>query len=338
MKQVKLILIFLLMISTAMSQKTRVVGTETKKDEPARELKAALGDYRARNYSSAYKKFVNALALIEQFNKNPDIFPSPKYQGNNATKWNRLAAEYAARSAAKVSDFTNADKYFAKAIEFEPENSKTWVNYGIYLFEDRRKSTEATNAFFNVIKFAEPNLSSSNAKKVADAKGAIANANYKLGDIYEKKNQAKAIEYYNKALEINPDYWQPRLKLAKLYEDSKNYRAMEEHFTYLVSYFSTRARSSDKRRQLANAYLHNGMALFNNKKYDDAIRNLNNVFSTTGAKGIQKNAANYFIGMCYSKLKQKSKALASLRKVTGTYKPSADYEIDALENPDKYTN
>lgn len=338
MKQMKLILLSFLIVTLAFSQKTRVVGTETKKDEPARILKAALNDYKNRNYDKAFNGFVEALSVIDQFQKNPEIFPSDKYLGNNAIPHKTLAAQYAARAADKASKFNDADTYFSKAIEFDKENPTTWYYYGDYLFDSRRKSTEATNAFFNVIKFAEPNLSSSNAKKVRRSKGAMASANYKLGEIYAKKNEKKAIEYYLKALDINPAYWQPRLMLAKIYENLKDYKSMELHFDYLVNHFATKEKSSTKRKQLANAYLHHGIALFNTKKYSEAITALNNVESTTGAKSAQKNAALYYLGMSYVKLKNKAQALAHLGKVSGSFKQSADYEIDILQNPDKYTN
>lgn len=352
----RMIITTLFIVAVAFGQtRTVVVGTETKKDMPAREYKAGAKLYldarksrsssqRASLYGQAFTKFKSALDWLQQFRTKPELDPNGKYKGDKGQRYQAIFMLQAAKSAANSGNFTEADRYFNQLTgQVDKTNFRAWYEYGDYLF-DRSKRTAAKNAFEKAITLAEPALKSDNRKTFERAKDYLVRAHYKMGDVHSGRSNSDAITHYKKAIEIDNDYWRAHLKIGKVYEEMKNWTGMYEANDNVVRIMTaTRGgramvSRSVKRRQLAKALLLKGIAATELKRFSDAISTLKQVPSTRGATKIGIDASYYYLGLAYKGSGQRSAAIATLSKVQGAFKKSAQYELDILKNPDKYTN
>lgn len=342
----KFFLTICILALTAFGQtKTVKVGTEKKLDYPARSAKEGV-DLRkkaAKTRSNAEKsklnkqalvKYEEALAHLDAFVKEPAKDPKGKYQNGKDKKWRVTFMKGAAKTAAASQNFSKADKYFAElTTNLDKDNARIWYDYGVYLYSRSKKSI-AKNAFDNAIKFAGKDLTANDKKKLAIAKRYTSRSYYKLGDI---ANDATAsIRNYKKAIEFNKNYWQAYLKMGKSYETSKAYAGMLDSYNNVIrimkmkrggkNVVSTRTRI----KQLARATMFKGVAEYYTKKYSNAIKTLKSVDKIKGAKGEDKNSANYHLGLAYKAQGSTKNAIAYFKKTKGDFKKSADWEIDGL--------
>jgi len=119
-------------------------------------------------------------------------------------------------------------------------------------------------------------------------------------DEYQKGNNENAIEYYTKAIELNPDY-------AKAYNNrGVAYDVLKEYEKAISDY----NKAIELNPEDAKAYYNIGLAYSNLKDYEKAISDYN--------KAIELNPedakAYYNIGLAYSNLKDYEKAISDYNK------------------------
>jgi tetratricopeptide (TPR) repeat protein len=333
----KLILPLLLFFcSSVFAQKTQLV-----KDNAAVALNDGNKNYRNGSYSNAIKKYLESLDHLDKISKDPNLDPNGKYTGGKDVKYRVELNKLLAKSYDKSSNFKEAENYFNKAIALDRENYDVWEEYGSFL-DGRNKGTEATNAYFNAIKFAEAALQNPNSKIVNEAKTIIAKANYGLGKIHQSKNPIKAVEYLKKAIEADETFWQAMVYLGRLYENEKKYLEMEKTYKELVNLLQTKKSgkylvgNTNYNKQIAPALLQLGLAYFSANKFKECIATMELVLREKTSKSSMIDGANYYLGASYKRLSDDKKALSYLGKVKGMYKANADHEIDEIKNRDKY--
>jgi tetratricopeptide (TPR) repeat protein len=105
---------------------------------------------------------------------------------------------------------------------------------------------------------------------------------YTLGDFYRGRDNFKAREAFNKALELDPDYGRAHNDLGYTYLDMENYIKAVEHFNKYVSLNPGEANPLDS---LAEAYFQMGKLDEAITKYKDAIEikhDLDNSYFSVG--------------------------------------------------------
>ena len=269
------VLVTLLIFITAFGQtKTRKVGTKSLKDIPAREITDGNQKLRSGSYSKALSHYEAAIAALEGYKAAKDDEKPEKYRdAKMVDKYLVIASYSAGKAAGKSSNRKAAEKHFNNATKLGKESTKAWYEYGAYLFDVNRMS-QAKNAMLNVVKIGEANLpkqTSSKAKK--RTKRDMAFAYYKLGDIESGKKASKAIAYYEKAVDLRPNYYQPLIKMTKLHEEAKSWKKMLTSSNDLIKVLN-KSKKKVKRKQLPKALLFKGMAEYNLKNYKAASKTL----------------------------------------------------------------
>lgn len=332
--------IALLIFITAFSQtKTRKVGSKSLKDIPGREITDGNRQLKAGNYTTALTHFDKAIKALDSYKtKSADELPKKYTNSNVVTQYLVMALYKSGKSAGKASKYKEADSYFERATKVGAESTKAWYEYGAYL-HSRNKSTASKNALTNVIKIGESQLASAKSKAKKRIIRDMAFANYKLGQINSSSNPKKAIAYYNKAVDLRPSYYQPLLRMTKLNEEQKKWKAMLSSATKLETVLNAKkTKKNVKRKQLPKAVLFKGMAQYQLKKYNAATKSLAKVSKMNRVKNTEKNASFYFMGLAYKAMNNNKSAKTFFKKTKGAFKSNAEYEIDDIENGDKYTN
>jgi tetratricopeptide (TPR) repeat protein len=108
--------------------------------------------------------------------------------------------------------YTEAERYYKKALEWDPNYTSAWVNLGITYFY-LENYTEAIQCYIKALE-----LNSNDAY-----------AWFSLGNTYNAlKNNTEAERSYNKALELDPYYNKAWCNLGNVYENLKNYTKAEQ--------------------------------------------------------------------------------------------------------------
>ena len=133
-------------------------------------------------------------------------------------------------------------------------------------------------------------------------------------------------------MENNPDYdlaWNI-LGLSQVKENS---------LSDAVNSFQNAIKASKKNSRKGSNYYRLGDAYLKLKKYNEAEGAYLNALKFSKSQSIV-GGSNFGLGEVYKFLGQKSKAIQYYKKASKnrTWKAAADYEIDLLENPDKYVN
>ena len=106
-----------------------------------------------------------------------------------------------------------------------------------------------------------------------------------------------------------------------------------------VTSFNSAINTTKKRSRKGSYYYRLGNVELKLKKYNDAESSFQNALKFSKSQNIV-GGANFGLGEVYKALGQKTKAIQAYEKASKTraWKAPADYEIDLLKNPDKYTN
>ena len=115
------------------------------------------------------------------------------------------------------------------------------------------------------------------------------------------------------------------------HEGKKQYKRAAESFEKAVT-------TTKKKALKGNYYYRLGKAYVLGKEYKKAETALKQALNITRKESI-KAACNFYLGEVYKYLSQKRKAIQYYKKAAKnrSWKAPAEYEIDILENPEKYS-
>ncbi|MEJ2544801.1 MAG: tetratricopeptide repeat protein [Calditrichaceae bacterium] len=248
------------------------------------------------------EKFRDAIEEFKKAIAADDNFPQAHYM---------LALCYK-----KVSDYNNAEAQFKAAISKNSKFETAYVALANLQSEMDRK-TDAINTFKAVLAF-EPNS---------------ARGNFGLGKIYfDQKKYSAALPLLEKATQAEPQY---SLAFSVKGLTLKELRRYEEAEAALQSAIDTERRRTSK----GSYYYYLGEVLMAEKKYNQAISAFNNAIKMTRSS-IKKGGANFNIGKIYQSMGQNTTARKYFVQAAknSSWKQAAEYEIDIIDNPDKYSN
>jgi tetratricopeptide (TPR) repeat protein len=146
------------------------------------------------------------------------------------------------------------------------------------------------------------------------------------------ENYEEAIKYYSKAAELDPTSVNALRGLGVCYFEVGKYAEAASAFEEAVKNTRNSALKGDTYYRLGNAYRELGQLDQAEEAYLQALK-----FSRSSTI---KGGANYGLGEIYKKRGNTSQALKYFTAASRdrTWKKAAEYEIEILKNPDKYSN
>lgn len=259
--------------------------------------------YNSGNDLAKSKKYEEAIVKYLEAIKADDNFPKANYM---------LAYCYQ-----KTNQYKKAEDAYKNAIKLDSKFELAYIALG-NLQVDMDRNSDAINTFSAALSI-NPNSTK---------------ANYGLGKVYyEQKKYDQAVKYLTNAIQADPDYEYAHNFLGLTYAAQKEYRNAAAAFKRAVETVSP------KQQQLKGNYLYRlGEAYVNAGDFSNGEQALLESLKITRKSSI-KAACNFYLGEVYKKQGQTQKAIryyteASQNRV---WKQSADYEIDMLKNPDKYS-
>ena len=251
---------------------------------------------------------------------------------------------------ARKGDFKSAVTYFEKAIQADDMFAQAYYMLGVSQ-KRLNKNTEAINSFKKAIevdkKFEGAYIALGNLQASMDSyESAInsfnavlafnnksAKAYYGVGNVfYKQKKYDMAIDRLKKAVEYDPSYDSAWNYLGLSQEKSNELTAATESFQKAIENTNKRSRKGSYYYRLGNVFLRL-------KKFNDAENAFTEALKFSKSQGIV-GGANFGLGEVYKSYGQTQKAIRYYQQAakTRSWKASADYEIDLLKNPDKYSN
>ena len=260
----------------------------------------------------------------QPYNEGCDLAKKKKYDEAAAKFLKAIEADNSFQEAQymmgycykKLNNFKKAEGAFKQAISIDSKFEKAYIALANLQSQSDRKS-EAINTYNAVLAFNE------NSSK----------ANYGLGKIYyDSKKYKKAQSHLEKAIQLKSNYVLAYNVLGLTYKHLSKYADASAAFQKAIE-------KEKKRIKKGGYYYRLGTVLIPLKKYKQAEEALLNAIKCTRSSSI-KAASNFYLGDVYKKTGRKQKAIQYYKKAakTSTWKQAADYEIDILRNPDKYSN
>ena len=216
----------------------------------------------------------------------------------------------------KLSDYKNAEVQFKEAISKDSKFETAYVALA-NLQSEMDRTTDAINTYNAVLAFS-PNC---------------AKANYGLGKIYyDQKKYSNALPVLEKATQAEPSYSLAFSVKGLTLKSLHRYEESEKAFQSAIE-------TERKRTSKGTFYYYLGEVLMQDKKYNQAIDAFNNALNMTRS-AIKKGGANFNLGKIYQSLGQNQKARQYFKEAAknSSWKQPAEYEIDIIDNPDKYSN
>jgi TolA-binding protein len=139
-------------------------------------------------------------------------------------------------------------------------------------------------------------------------------ARHKLGKSYfQVNNYAETIKIYREFLEKYSEYQGKEIEevyflLGQAYLRSGKYKEAEEVFNNLLFFFPGFELASEVK-------YYNGLSLFKENKYEEAIVQLKDLISKTEIEGKRKEEAQYLLARCWLNLQEYSKAIENLESL-----------------------
>ncbi len=260
--------------------------------------------YNNGNNFAKQRKYPEAIKAYKEAIKNDSNFPKA---------YANLGICYK-----KTGEYELAKGAYKKAIELNPKFENVYVALG-NLYKDQLSDQESAINTYNAV------VTSINDKS--------SKAYFGLGDVYyKKKNYKKGIEYFTKAVKFNAKYGKAYDILGSCQLEERKFVDAENSFKNAVKYGSSKTSKGRSNYKLGNVYLEM-------RKYKDAESAFTSA-SRTCKKDFYKGGSNYGLGEVYKKLGKTKKAIAYYEKAakSRSWKANADYQIDILKNPDKYSN
>ncbi|HES60227.1 MAG: tetratricopeptide repeat protein [Calditrichaceae bacterium] len=216
----------------------------------------------------------------------------------------------------KLSDYKNAEAQFKEAIN---KDSKFEVAYVALanLQAEMDRITDAINTFSAALAFS-PNS---------------AKANYGLGKIYyDQKKFTNALPLLEKATQADANYSLAYSVKGLTLKALRRYEEAEKAFQSAID-------TERKRTSKGTFYYYLGEVHMLEKKYNQAIDAFNNALKMSRS-AIKKAGANFNLGKIYQSMGQNQKARQYFKDAAknSSWKQAAEYEIDIIDNPSKYSN
>jgi tetratricopeptide (TPR) repeat protein len=221
-------------------------------------------------------------------------------------------------NAQQNNNFIDAEKFYTKALDADPNNYAALINFGV-LLKTLNRLDEAKVSFVKAIKI-NPKIelgylnlgniffklnkldeAATNYKKTIEIKPNYAEAHFNLGIIYDKTDRSDQAELsYNEAIKLKPNYSQAYNNLGNLYRKLKRTNEAEINYKKLIEINSS---SADGYYNLGNLY--NDI-----DKFDDALVNY------TKALELNPNldSAYNYLGSVYHKLHKLDDAIINYKK------------------------
>ncbi len=220
--------------------------------------------------------------------------------------------------AQQNNNFIDAEKFYIKALNADPNNYAALINFGV-LLKSLNRIEEAKESFVKAIKI-NPNFelgylnlgniyfklnkldeAETNYKKTIEIKPNYAEAHFNLGIIYDSTDRSDQAELsYNEAIKLKSNYSQAYNNLGNLYRKLKRTNEAEINYKKLIEINSS---SAEGYYNLANLY--NDV-----DKFDDALVNY------TKAVKLNPNFVSCYneLGTVYHKLHKLDDAIINYRK------------------------
>ncbi len=252
---------------------------------------------------SRQKKFDKAIPKFLEAIGADDNFPKANYM---------LAYAYQ-----KTTAYVKAEAAYKNAIKLDNKFEKAYISLA-KLQSSIDKKSEAINTYKAVLAFNQTS----------------AKANYGLGKIYyQQKDYGKAIKFLDTSVESNPKYAPAHNIIGLTYAGKKQYLKAAPAFENAIE------NTSPKQKQLKGTYYYRlGEAYVNAKNYTKAEEPLKTAIKLTRKSSV-KAACNFNLGIVYKNKGQSKNALKHFKAAAKnrSWKQPAEYEIDIIKNPDKYS-
>ncbi|MBN2424707.1 MAG: tetratricopeptide repeat protein [Calditrichaceae bacterium] len=248
------------------------------------------------------KKYNEALEKFKAAVKADNNFPKAHYM---------LGLTYKS-----LNNFSAAEKEYKKAIEIDRKFSPAFIGLG-KLQAQQGKNMEALNTFKAILTYDEKDYK----------------AQYEAGKVlYEMKQYSEAEKYLAKSVAIQPDYVYALNLLGLTYKELNNFDKAVEAMKNAVKNEKKAANKADYQFRLGQVYLEMRSYKAAEEVFLQALKNTR--------KNAIKSAANFYLGETYKKMGRSAEAVRyySEASKTSQWKQAAEYEIDLIKNPDKYSN
>jgi tetratricopeptide (TPR) repeat protein len=214
----------------------------------------------------------------------------------------------------KTKDFTGAETSYKKAIEANSKFEKAFIALG-NLQTQLEEYDAAINSFNAIIAFNDQS----------------ARAYFGVGNVYyKKKNYSSAVNSLTKAVELDGNY-DPAWNILGLSQEQTN------QLSDAAVSFDSAIKATKKNARKGSYYYRLAAVLVKLKKFNEAETAYLNALKFSKSQSII-GGSNFGLGDIYKRRGQNQKALEYFRKASRNrdWKAAADYEIDMIQNPDKY--
>ena len=214
----------------------------------------------------------------------------------------------------KTKNFQGAETSYKKAIEANSKFEKAFVALG-NLQTELEEYDAAINSFNAIIAFNDQSP----------------RAHFGVGNVYyKKKNYSSAINSLKKAVELNGNYDHAWNILGLSQDQTNELSDAAVSFQSAIKVTRKNARKGTYNFRLAGV-------LVKLKKFKEAETAYLNALKFSKSQSII-GGSNFGLGDIYKRRGQNQKALGYFRKASRNrqWKAAADYEIDMIQNPDKY--
>ncbi|OIP69505.1 hypothetical protein AUK42_05125 [Candidatus Atribacteria bacterium CG2_30_33_13] len=257
----------------------KISGEEEKAEE---HYKLGYEFYSLKNYTVAMEELKEALNLKSDY-------PNARYL---------LAECYFQKGEYKIAQVEYERVVTDSVINEYTDDALLGSGWCYYLLEEY---PEATEKFLKLLKdFPDSNLA--------------LQARYKLGKSYFKaENYPEVIKIDEEFIEKYPEEQGKEIGevyylLGQAYFRSDQYKEAEEVFKKMLSLFPE--------FELVNEVKYfEGLSLFKQDKFEEAIAQLEDIISTSGIEEAKKGEAQYLLARCYLNLKEYNKSIENLENL-----------------------
>ncbi|MGD9898224.1 MAG: tetratricopeptide repeat protein [Calditrichaceae bacterium] len=215
----------------------------------------------------------------------------------------------------KTGQYDKAENSYRQAIKLDSQFEKAYIALA-YLQSALQKDADAMNTYKAVLAFNETS----------------SEANFGLGKLlFDQKENRDAVRYLEKSVKSDPTYSLGFNVLGLAYQNLRE-------FDKSVDAFENAIKTEKKRIKQGDYYYRLGVVYLAMKKYNQAEEALNTAVGLSTSSTI-KAGANFNLAEVYKGTGQTQKAIQYYKMAASdrSWKQAAEYEIEILTNPDKYS-
>ena len=189
-----------------------VLNDSNKPDEAAVYLKKALRINP--DYPEAYNNLGNSFKELDEIDQSVESYKNAiKLNPNYIDPYTNLAIIHASKNENEKAEY-----YFEKALEISPENLNTLIPFGDFLV--------ATQRFFEAKGVLKK------CQLLAPKKSEVFNL---LGQVYQRENFEKSLEFYNKALDLTTEKESIQNNIGALYFEFNKVKKAIDYFNKIAN-------------------------------------------------------------------------------------------------------